>query len=162
MLSLLVPIFKGKGDPLKSNSYMGINLLEHAFKLYEKTLDWRLREVIYTDRMQYRFVPGRGTVDDAFVLRRLTEKFRAKIKKLFFIFVDLKKASDLVPMEVICFALRRKRVPEYLEDEDMSFCKGHKTAASVDRELSSLFSVKVFVHQGSALSPLLFIMVMDV
>ena len=44
----------------------------------------------------------------------------------------------------------------------MSFYKGCKTAASVDGELSSSFSVKVGVHQGSALSPLLFIMVMDV
>ena len=31
MLSSLVPIFKGKGDPLNPNSYMGIKLLEHAF-----------------------------------------------------------------------------------------------------------------------------------
>ena len=44
----------------------------------------------------------------------------------------------------------------------MSLYKGCKTAALVDRELSSSFSVKVGVHQGSALSPLLFIMVMDV
>ena len=40
--------------------------------------------------------------------------------------------------------------------------KGCKTAVSVDRELSSSFSVEVGVHQGSVLSPLLFIMVMDV
>ena len=44
----------------------------------------------------------------------------------------------------------------------MSLYKGCKTAVSVDRELSSLFSVKVGVHKGSALSPLLIIMVMDV
>ena len=44
----------------------------------------------------------------------------------------------------------------------MSLYKGCKTAVSVDGELSSSFSVKVGVHQGSALSPLLFIMTMDV
>ena len=37
-----------------------------------------------------------------------------------------------------------------------------KTAVSVDDELSSSLSVKVDVHQGFALSPLLFFMVMDV
>ena len=35
------------------------------------------------DKMQYGFMPGRGTVDAVFVLRRLNEKFRAKNKKLF-------------------------------------------------------------------------------
>ena len=44
----------------------------------------------------------------------------------------------------------------------MSLYKGCKTAVSVDGERSSSFSVKVGVHQGIALSPLLFIMVMDV
>ena len=44
----------------------------------------------------------------------------------------------------------------------MSLYKGCKTAVLVDGELSSSFSVKVGVYQGSALSPLLFIMVMDV
>ena len=62
--------------------------------------------------------------------------------------------------EVICFALRHKTVPEYLIYGVMSLYKGCKTAISVDGELSSSFSVKVGVHQGSALSPLIFIMVM--
>ena len=39
MLSLLVPIFKGKGNPINPNSYRGIKILEHAFKLYKKVLD---------------------------------------------------------------------------------------------------------------------------
>ena len=64
--------------------------------------------------------------------------------------------------EVIHFALRQKGVPEYLVDGVMCLYKGCKTAVSVERELSSSFSVKVGVHQRSALRPLLFIMVMDV
>ena len=158
MLSSLVQIFKGKGNLLNLNSNSGIKLLEHAFKLYKKVLDGRLREVVDMDKMQYGFMPGRGTVVAVFVLRRLSEKFRAKNKKLF----DLEKAFDRVPREVICFALRWKGVPEYLVNGVMSLYKSCKTAVSVDGELSSSFSVKVGVHQQSALSPLLFIMVMDV
>ena len=73
MLSSLVLIFKGKEDPLNPNSYRGIKLLEHAFKLYE-ILDGRLRKVVDIDKMQYGFMPGRGTVDAVFVLRRLNGK----------------------------------------------------------------------------------------
>ena len=64
--------------------------------------------------------------------------------------------------EVIRFAFRRKDGPEYLVGGVMSLYKDCKTAVSVDGELSSSFSVRVRVHQGSALNPLLFIMVMDV
>ena len=67
-----------------------------------------------------------------------------------------------MPREVIRFALRQKGFPVYLINGVMSLYKGCKTAVSVDGELSSSFSVKVGVHQGSALSPLLFITVMDV
>ena len=122
MLRSLVPIFKGKGGPLNSNSYRGIKLLEHAFKLYEKVLDGSLREVVDTDKMQYGFMPGKGTVDAVFVLRKLSEQFITK-NKLFFIFVDLKKAFDLMPREVICFALRQKSVPECLVNRLCLFMK---------------------------------------
>ena len=81
---------------------------------------------------------------------------------MFLIFVDLEKAFDRVPREVIRFALRRKVVPKCLVDGVISLYKGCKTAVSVDGKLSSSFSVKVGVHQGSALSPVLFMMVMDV
>ena len=125
-------------------------------------MDGRLREVVDIDKMQYGFMPGKGTVDAVFVLRRLSEKFRAKNKKLLFLFVDLERAFDRMPREIICFALRWEGATEYLVNGVMSLYKGCKTGVSVDGELSSLFSVKVGVYQGSALSPLLFIVVMDV
>ena len=64
---------KGKGDRLNPNSYRGINLLGHAFKLCE-VLDGRLREAVDIDKMQYGFTLGRGTVDAVFALRRLSVK----------------------------------------------------------------------------------------
>ena len=79
MLSSLVPILKGKGDPLNPNSYRGIKLLKHAFKLYEKISDGSLREVVDIAIMQYRFIPMRGTADAVFVLRRLLKNSEPKI-----------------------------------------------------------------------------------
>ena len=86
----------------------------------EKILDGCLREVVDIDKMQYGFMPGRGTVDAVFVLRRLTEKFRAKNKKLFLVFLDLENAFDRVPREVIQFALSQKGAPKYLVNYEVS------------------------------------------
>ena len=62
-----------------------------------------------------------------------------------------------MPREVIRFVLMWKGVPEGWLNGVVSLCKCCKIAVSVDGELSSLFSVKVGVHQGSSQSPLLFI-----
>ena len=71
------------------------------------------------DIMQYGFMRGRGTVDTVFVLRRLSEKFRAKNNKMFFIFDDLEIVFDQILRKVIHFATRWKDVPEYLVNEVM-------------------------------------------
>ena len=42
-----------------------------------------------------------------FIVRQMQEKFRAKGKKLYFGFVDLEKAFDRVPREVLRWAMRR-------------------------------------------------------
>ena len=47
--------------------------------------------------MQFGFVPGKGTMDAIFITRIVQERFLAKKKDLYFIFVDLEKAFDRVP-----------------------------------------------------------------
>ena len=71
---------KRKRDPLNPNSYMGIKFLDYVFKLYDKVLDGCLREVVDIDNVQYGIMPRRRSVDAVFVLKRGTEKFRAKYK----------------------------------------------------------------------------------
>ena len=78
------------------------------------------------------------------------------------IFVDLEKAYDRVPRDIIWWAIRKKNVgEEYIKViQDMYY--GCTTSVRTLIVSTESFEVKVGPHQGSALSPLLFITVMDV
>ena len=81
-LSVVVPIFKGKGDAMSCGAYRGVKLLEHAMKIVEKVLERRMRRMVKVDEMQFGFMPGKGTIDAVFILRRLQEEYLDKEKKL--------------------------------------------------------------------------------
>ena len=66
------------------------------------------------DEMQFGFMPGRGTTDAIFILRHLQEKHVAKNKKFYCAFVDLEKAFDRVPREVIWRAMQKLGVEEWI------------------------------------------------
>ena len=70
-LSTLIPIFKGKGDPMECDSYRAVKLLEHGMKVLEGVLEKRLRQKVKMDDMLFGFVPGKGTVDAIFMVRQL-------------------------------------------------------------------------------------------
>ena len=44
--SVIVPIFKGKGDVMSCGSYRGMKLLEHAMKIVERVLERRIQTLI--------------------------------------------------------------------------------------------------------------------
>jgi len=99
--SVVLPIYKGKGDPMECGSYRGIRLLEHAMKVVERIFEYRIRQQIEIDDMQFGVMKGKGTTDAIFMARQMQENFRVNGKKLYFGFVDLEKAFDRVPREVI-------------------------------------------------------------
>ena len=155
--SVVLPIYKSKGDPMECGSYRGIKLLDHAMKVVERISEHRIRQQIEIDDMQFGFMKGKGTTDAIFM--RMQENFRVKGKKLYFGFVDLEKAFDGVPREVINWAMRKLRVEEWLVSAVMSMYSGAKTVVRTVCGNSKSFEVKVGMHQGSALSPLLFVII---
>ena len=105
--SILIPVYKGKCDPLVCGSYRAIKLLEQPMKVLERVLEKWIRRQVSIDNMQFGFMPGKGTTDAIFIMRQVQEKHQAKKKKLYYSLMDLEKAFDRVPREVVRWALRK-------------------------------------------------------
>ena len=122
----------------------------------------RLRQVIEISSTQYGFQQGKSTTEPIFALRMMQEKHLEKRQDLHMIFVDLEKAYNRVPRDIIWWALRKKNVGEEYIKVIQDMYDGCTTSVRTLIGSTESFDVKVGLHQGSALSPLLFITVMDV
>jgi hypothetical protein len=159
--SLMMNVYKGKGDALECGSYRGIKLLEHVMKILERVIEGRVRKIVKIDDMQFGFMAGKGTTDAIFIVRQLQEKYLSKRRDLWMAFVDLEKAFDRVPRQVVWWALRSLGVDEWIVSVIQAMYEDATTAVKLNGRESKGFKVKVGVHQGSVLSPLLFIIVLE-
>ena len=159
--SIIINLFKGKGDAVERGNFRGLKLLEHLMKVFEKVIESHIRDVINIDDMQFGFMPGKGTMDAVFMVRQVQERFLDKRKDLFFTFVDLEKAFDRVPRLVVKWALRRLGVDEWIIRVVMAMYENAESAVNINGTIGDVFPVKVGVHQGSVLSLLLFIIVLE-
>ncbi|EYC46334.1 hypothetical protein Y032_0401g787 [Ancylostoma ceylanicum] len=159
--SIIVPIFKRKGDVMDCANYRGIKLIAHTMKIYERLLDMRLRDMVEIAADQFGFVPERSTIDAIFIARQVMEKYREKNKPCHIAFLDLEKAYDRLPRAVIWDVMRKRGIPEYMVKTVQVMYEGTTARVRTSLGTTSKFDITVGVHQGSALSPFLFIMTLD-
>ena len=157
---MLVPLYKGKGDIRECGNYQGIKLMSHTRKLWERVIEARIRKEVATAEQKFWFMPGRSTTDAIFCLRMQLEKWTEGQKAVHCAFIYLEKAYDRIPREELWECLRLAESSEcYIRIINHMYDKVTTTVRSAPG-LSEEFKVGVGLHQGSALSPFLFAMIM--
>ena len=154
--SVLIPIYKKKGDAQCSGNCRGIKLMNHTMKLWERIIKARLRDRVEINKQQYGFMPGKGTTDAMFALRMLMEKYREGQRELHCVFADLKKAYDRVPRDELWYCMRKSGIVEKYVRLVQGMYKDSEAVVRCAIETTESFKDKVELHQGSALSPFLF------
>ena len=56
---------------MSGGSYRGVKLLEHAMKIVERVVERQIQALINLNKMQFRFIPGKRTVDAIFIVRKM-------------------------------------------------------------------------------------------
>ena len=162
--AVIYPVHK-KGDRTNCNNYRAISLLSHAGKIYERILEKRLRTCVEEalHEAQHGFRPNRGTTDLSFALKILLEKSWEFNYPRYLAFLDLEKAFDRVPREELWKALRHAEygIPTSLRKAIFSLYKTNNTTVRPMGSKTEWFNAGSGVRQGSVISPLLFILLMD-
>jgi hypothetical protein len=89
------------------------------------------------------------------------ERYKEQKKDLHMVFIDLEKAYDKIPRNVLWWALEKHKVPAkyitLIKDMYDNVVTSVRTSAGDTDD----FPIKIRLHQGLALSPYLFDLVMD-
>ncbi|XP_056685958.1 uncharacterized protein [Spinacia oleracea] len=132
--STIMPLYKNKGDIQDCSNYRGIKLMSHTMKLWERIIEQRLRRTVKISENQFGFMPRRPTMVAIHLIRKLMENYQDKRKDLHMVFIDLEKAYNKVPREILWWELSRKRIQMKYIDTIKDMYKGVSTSVRTNVE----------------------------
>ena len=165
--AVVVPVYKGGGkDPLLMNSYRGITLTSILSKVLKFLILDRLHDLLevagipHINQTAYRRKVS--CADAIFATQEVIAKYVGSGSKVLMCLYDLEKAYDSVEYPVLLERLFEVGINGKLWRVMKNWYSGGSSFVKVDGKCSSLsYGVGRGVKQGSILSPVLFLLVMD-
>ena len=163
--TVVTPILKrGKDgallDARLGDSYRDIAVCGYSAKVLSTVLAARLSHWAVTagviDPAQVGFVPAHGPEHHVFTLTETIKARQRRGERTSVLFVDLKKAYDLVHRETLWKVLDRMGVPTRIVSLLRNWSNLHSAVLRVNGGLTAPFDVRSGVPQGSPVSPILF------
>jgi hypothetical protein len=96
-----------------------------------------------------------------FLIRQLMERCREQKKDMHMIFINLEKTYDKVPRNVMWWVLQKHKISSKYITLIKDMYDNVVTSVRTSDGDTDDFSINIGLHQGSALSPYLFALVMD-
>ena len=146
--SVLILIYKNKGDAQCCGSYREIKLMNYTMKIWERIIEARLRDRVEISKQQYGFMPGKGTTNAMFALRMLIENYRKGQRELHCVFMDLEKAYDRILREELWYCLRKSGMVKKVCVTCTGYVQEKRNSGEVCNRNYKNFKVKVGLHQG--------------
>jgi hypothetical protein len=157
-LAKLTPLHKKGLNTIPQNYRMiavsGVFYRVFAGCVNEMVLRWALENRRLPDS-QFGFVPGRSTLQAAFLLKHCVQAARARRKKLFSVFVDFQAAYDTVDRGLLFDHLHGLGLPQPLLTLLQNVYEGD-VYELIDGDKHARVVPKRGVKQGCPLSPTLF------
>jgi len=154
---IIVPIHK-KGDKIDCSNYRGISLLPTTYKILSNILLSRLipyaKEIIGDHQCGFR--RNRSTIDHIFCICQMLEKKWEYNEEVHQLFIDFKKAYDLVRREILYEILIEVDIPRKLVRLIKMSLTETYSKIWIGKNVSDRFPIRNGLKQGDALSPILF------
>jgi len=164
-IGVIHALHKG-GDALQFENYRGITVGPVLAKVFAMILEARL-----SSRAEERGLRARGqagfkkdfrTTDNLYILRTLVEQSTHKCKKVYYCFVDFRKAFDTVPRDLLWQVLVNMGiVGRFMQCLQNMYNQDNIRVMHPTEGLSTQISCGIGVKQGYSLSSLLFGLYLD-
>ena len=163
--SIVVPILKQGKDPHFAKSYRPISLTSTVGKVREKLVSNRLSYHVEKNNLltnvQTGFRKGRGAIDQIIRLQDTINKYNHNRGYTLAVFVDFQTAFDMLWRNGLLYKLKKLDIQGNVLEYIQHFLSNRSIQVRIGGEFSRTYSVQNGTPQGSVLSPLLFLLMIN-